>query len=130
MQQLNEVREVAKQEGFTQTAVALLSGLPASHLSMWFREIDEPTPTLRDRVLLTVRAMARIQKRAGVPIDWSRPHLLRAQIEEEITELRKERSKALRAEFESRDKPIVTDESDNDALNVAELLGTEDGCNC
>jgi hypothetical protein len=126
-----QMRDLMKRYKVPQSALAHLAGPTAPMLSLWLRDMYDMPEFLIDRLDLTLRAMLRLQERSGLPIDWSKPHMLRDKIEEEIAELRKARSKALRAQFESLNKATVMDEPDNDALNVAELLGTEDsGCNC
>jgi hypothetical protein len=126
------MRGLTKRYKVPQSALAHLAGPTAPMLSLWFRDMYDMPEFLIDRLDLTLRAMLRLQERSGLPIDWSKPHMLRDKIEEGIAELRQERSKALRAKFEANDRAPVTDETETEpGPDICEILGTQDsGCNC
>lgn len=122
---VEELRQIMTKHNISLQALSHLSGLPAPHLSTWFRGLDTPTDTMRDRVYLTIQAMVRLEKKSGLPIRWSQPVQIRAALENEIIELRAERSAELRRQFE---KSLVADAPGPD---ICELLGLDDSnCNC
>lgn len=122
---VGELRKLMTQHQIPYSAVAHLSGAPGPMLSLYLRELADLSPAMKDRVVLTLLAMIRKQKQAGVPIRWSRPHELRQAIEEGVIELRAERSAELRRKFE---ESLLADAPGPD---VCELLGLDDSnCSC
>jgi hypothetical protein len=118
---------ILRENGIPQVAVCRLANVTTFALSLYLRKLAPLPERSREEIEFAVNAMLELADESPCPVDWRQVVKVQPILEEKMAAYRRTRIAELRKRFEtSRNAPVL----DDDAPDIAEVLGSENGCSC